>query len=111
MHLKNFSIYEPAEGVFRLSPAYDLLNAAIVNPKDDEELALTLNGRKKNINMADFLKLAETLGIEAVTIRRLAEKFIRLLPKSEEIIDSSFVPEKLKTRYKELLRERLARLR
>lgn len=49
MHLKNFSIYEPAEGVFRLSPAYDLLNAAIVNPKDDEEFALTLNGRKKNI--------------------------------------------------------------
>ena len=111
MHLKNFSIYEPAEGVFRLSPAYDLLNAAIVNPKDDEELALTLNGRKKNINMADFLKLAETLGIEAVTVRRLAEKFIRLLPKSEAIIDSSFVPEELKARYKELLRERLARLR
>ena len=111
MHLKNFSIYEPAEGVFRLSPAYDLLNAAIVNPKDDEELALTLNGRKKNINMADFLKLAETLGIEAVTVRRLAEKFRRLLPKSEAIIDSSFVPEELKLRYKELLRERLARLR
>ena len=111
MHLKNFSIYEPAEGVFRLSPAYDLLNAAIVNPKDDEELALTLNGRKKNINMADFLKLAETLGIEAVTARRLADKFRRLLPKSEELIDSSFVPEELKARYKELLRERLARLR
>lgn len=34
--------------MIRLTPAYDLLNAAIINPKDDEELALTLNGRKKN---------------------------------------------------------------
>lgn len=47
MHLKNFSLYEPKEGVIRLSPAYDLLNATIANPKDDEELAQTLNGKKK----------------------------------------------------------------
>lgn len=46
MHLKNFSLYEVADKI-RLTPAYELLNAAIINPKDDEELALTLNGRKK----------------------------------------------------------------
>ena len=39
MHLKNFSLYEVADKI-RLTPAYDLLNAAIINPKDDEELAL-----------------------------------------------------------------------
>lgn len=35
------------KGVIRLSPAYDLLNATIANPKGDEELALILNGKKK----------------------------------------------------------------
>lgn len=46
MHLKNISLYEAADGI-RLTPAYDLLNSVIINPKDDEELALTLNGRKR----------------------------------------------------------------
>lgn len=58
MHLKNFSLYEPHDSEIRLTPAYDLLNAAIINPKDDEELALTLNGRKKHINRNDFINLS-----------------------------------------------------
>ena len=45
MHLKNFSLYSPA-GEPVLTPAYDLLNAAISNPSDDEELALNLNGKQ-----------------------------------------------------------------
>ena len=44
MHLKNFSLYQPTEDV-RLTPAYDMLNVAIANPADDEQLALTLNGK------------------------------------------------------------------
>ena len=51
MHLKNFSLYEPIDGIIRLTPAYDMLNAVILNPKDDEELALTLNGKKKKLNI------------------------------------------------------------
>ena len=31
MHLKNFSLYEPQDDVIRLTPAYDLLNAIIIN--------------------------------------------------------------------------------
>jgi serine/threonine-protein kinase HipA len=38
MHLKNFSIYRPIED-YQLTPAYDLLNVAIANLKDKEELA------------------------------------------------------------------------
>ncbi len=46
MHLKNFSLIHEENGVV-LSPAYDLLNVNLVNPTDDEELALTLNGKRK----------------------------------------------------------------
>ena len=101
MHLKNFSLYEVGDKI-RLTPAYDLLNAAIINPKDDEELALTLNGRKKKLQREDFFKSAATLGIENVVIERL--------PKFETVIQNSFLSAELKEKYSELLKERFARL-
>ena len=46
MHLKNFSvIYKPNIGPI-FSPAYDLVATVLVNPADDEDLALTLNEKK-----------------------------------------------------------------
>ena len=111
MHLKNFSLYQPNDGVVRLSQAYDLLSAAIINPADDEELALTLNGRKKKITLADFQKAAETMGIEQVIVNRLVAKYVKLLPKFKDCIDNSFLNEELKQKYKVLLDERLARLK
>ena len=109
MHLKNFSLYETADKI-RLTPAYDLLNVVIINPKDDEELALTLNGRKKKLQKEDFIKSAATLGIETVIIERLINKYIKLLPKFEVVIQSSFISASLKERYIDLLRERLRKL-
>ncbi len=108
MHLKNFSLYE-VNGMTRLTPAYDLLNAAIINPKDDEEMALTLNGRKKNLQREDFVKLATTLGIEDVVVGRLINKYAKLLPKFEAVIQASFMSTELKGKYSELLRERVQR--
>ncbi|MDB5193954.1 MAG: type toxin-antitoxin system HipA family toxin, partial [Segetibacter sp.] len=48
MHLKNFSLLYNEDDVV-LSPAYDLLNVNLVNPKDDKELGLTLNAKKKKL--------------------------------------------------------------
>ena len=109
MHLKNFSLYEVADKI-RLTPAYDLLNAAIINPKDDEELALTLNGRKKKLQREDFIKSAATFGIDNVVVERLINKYIRLLSKFETVIQSSFLSDELKEKYGELLRDRIGRL-
>lgn len=109
MHLKNFSLYQPTEGIVRLSQAYDLLSAHIINPADDEELALTLNGRKKKLTLSDFLKAAETMGIEPVIVNRLVAKYIKLMPKFKECINNSFLSNELKQKYTDLLEERLAR--
>ena len=87
-----------------------MLNAAIINPKDDEELALTLNGRKKKLQREDFTRSAVTLGIENVIVERLINKYIKLLPKFETVIQNSFLSVELKEKYGELLKERLARL-
>ena len=99
MHLKNFSLYEPQDGTIRLTPAYDLLNAAILNPKDDEELALTLNGRKKRLKRSDFIAAGGTMGIDPKTVDRLIGKYVRLLPRMSEFIGQSFLDEELKNRY------------
>jgi serine/threonine-protein kinase HipA len=49
MHLKNFSLLKtPAIGC-ALSPACDMVSTVLVNPADKEELALTLNAKKKRL--------------------------------------------------------------
>lgn len=109
MHLKNFSLYAP-KGKWGLTPAYDLLNVALVNTKDDEELALTLNARKKRIKKADFLKAMETSGIAPKVFENMVAKYQKLLPKFNEAIDMSFLDAEDKEMYKQSIAARLKRL-
>ena len=109
MHLKNFSLYAP-KGKWVLTPAYDLLNVALVNPKDDEELALTLNARKKRIKKADFLKAMETSDITPKVFENMVAKYQKLLPKFNEAIDMSFLDAEDKEMYKQSITSRLARV-
>lgn len=69
MHLKNFSMVKTSYG-WALSPAYDLLNVAIVNPDDSEELALTIAGKKKKITRKLLVEFGIGLGL---TKRQLKE--------------------------------------
>lgn len=102
MHLKNFSLYLPENDV-KLSPTYDLLCISIVNPSDDEQLALTLNGKKKNIKPSDFQCAFETCGVPSKVFGNLQKKYQKLLPKFIEIIDTSFLNDDLKEKYKKLI--------
>ena len=106
MHLKNFSLYSPA-GEPVLTPAYDLLNAVISNPADDEELALNLNGKKKRMKDADFRTAYRTCGVPEIVFDRVKKKYKDLLPKFEEEIQRSFLSDELKTFYIDLLHRRL----
>ena len=108
MHLKNFSLYAP-KGKWGLTPAYDLLNVTLVNPKDDEELALTLNARKKRIKKADFVKAMETSGIAPKVFENMVSKYHKLLPKFNEVIDMSFLDDEDKEIYKQSTASRLKR--
>ena len=110
MHLKNFSLYEPHDGNIRLTPAYDMLNAVILNQKDDDELALTLNGKKKRLKRQDFITSGLTMGVEQKTIERLIGKYVRLLPEMKKLIGNSFLNDELKDKYAELLIGRIDRI-
>lgn len=111
MHLKNFSLFEPHDGNIRLTPAYDMLNAVILNPKDDEELALTLNGKKKNLKRSDFIISGLTMGVEQKTIERLIGKYVKLLPEMKKLIGNSFLNDELKDKYTRLITERINRIK
>ena len=107
MHLKNFSLYSLA-GEPVLTPAYDLLSAAISNPADDEELALNVNGRKKHLKDSDFIAAFKTCGVPEIVFDRIKKKYRALLPKIEEEIQRSFLSEDLKASYIELLHRRIS---
>lgn len=109
MHLKNFSLYCP-EKDYLLAPAYDLLNTTIVNPKDKEELALPLSGRKTKLRVADFLNTARTIGLEESVVLRLIKGLQKALPKWQVLIQSSFLDENMKNAYQEPIMSRLSRL-
>lgn len=109
MHLKNFSLYAP-KGEYHLTPAYDLLNVAIVNPKDTEEMALTLNGKKSHLTKADFISIAEKCGIAERTVNQIIQLFQKVMPKWEQLIADSFLSEEMKSRYLLLLKRRMEML-
>lgn len=110
MHLKNFSLLEqPGLGMV-LSPAYDLLNTALVNPADEEEMALTLNGRKKKLKKEDFIACMSNLKIDEKQLENIFLKMEHVIPKWQEFIDRSFMSEIFKEKYKVILADRMKRL-
>lgn len=101
MHLKNFSLMHQPEGIV-LSPAYDLLNVNLLNPKDEEELALTLNGKKAKLKLTDFKALAENLRINEKVYYNSFKLFSSKNEEVMDLIDRSFLDKKMRKRYKEI---------
>lgn len=95
----------------KLSSAYDLLSTKIVMPEDTEELALTLNGKKRKLQKSDFIKVMTASGLSEKVISNMAKKFRRSIVKWLDLIDVSFLPENIKKEYKKLILSRVMALR
>lgn len=110
MHLKNFSlIYDPVNGPV-LAPAYDMLSTALVNPKDKEDLALTLNGKKKRINRSDFEMAFNTLKLDQKQQANLFTKMGKAKNQWIEFVQISFLSADFKDKYIQLINERFERI-
>lgn len=115
-HIKNFSIYSPhQDGVYELTPAYDLINTSL--HADDFRTALDLFKDEENYNgkffkdngfygASDFLEFARRIGI----VEKRAQKFIlditAHIPEMDEMLDKSFLSDEAKVLYKERIRDR-----
>jgi serine/threonine-protein kinase HipA len=106
MHLKNFSLIRNEEDEIVISPAYDLLATKLLLPNDEEDLALTLNGKKSNFSKKDFDEFSENLGINKSALKKIYEKFEQSFEDFYELINKSFLSDDMKEKYIDLLKER-----
>lgn len=109
MHLKNFSMMESPFG-WTLAPAYDLLNVSIINPEDDEELALTLGGRKKKLSKKHFRQFGADLGMTEKQIEGTFKRFVKNKPRAMAWIDRSSLSDTMKIAYKQSVDKRYVQL-
>lgn len=110
MHLKNFSLYSREKGIYNLTPAYDLLSTALVIPEDTEELALTLNGKKRKLAKQDFMASMQLSGLDEKVIENLFRKFRKAVFPWRELIARSFLPGEMQERYNEFIAKRMEKL-
>lgn len=103
MHLKNFSLLKDENKEYNLSPAYDLVASELVVEGDDEELALTLNAKKKKIKRKDFETAMETSGINSKAAQNILDKFESVDKDWFNLIDKSFLSDTMKQEYKNLI--------
>ncbi len=106
MHLKNFSLIDNPELGYILSPAYDMVASNLVVEGDDEELALTLNGKKKKIRKKDFLEALGRFSIDSKVIENLFNRFKGSMDNWHKFIEISFIPKDMKASYHQLINER-----
>lgn len=110
MHLKNFLLIETAENSqsYILSNAYDMLPVNTVNPADTEQMALTLNGKKRNLRRNDFLKFADACGLARTVAGRLIDKLIRDSKQFPILAERSYLTDSLKEELKSLIIDRVS---
>lgn len=111
MHLKNFSLIRRPGLGYVLTPAYDLVATALVNPGDNEELALTLNGKKRKLKRLDFEHAFVSLQLDAKQSENIFLKMEKAREKWMDFIEISFISNDLKKQYKDLITERFEKLK
>ena len=107
MHLKNYSMFLSDSG-WVLSPLYDLLNVKLVLPKDKEDTALLLGGKKMNFSRRTFDDFGGVLKLNAKQINGVYRRLQKWLPAAGDLIDASFLDLDRQKGYKELIAKRVA---
>jgi len=103
MHLKNFSLISRKPGSYELAPAYDVLAVQLLMPEDDEELALTLNGKKKKLKKQDFDTAMLNAGIPEKAVDNLWRRINKGMQEWADLIGNSFLSLNQKTAFIELI--------
>ncbi len=114
-HVKNFSIYSPnADGVYKLTPAYDLLNTSLhvqelgrtaleLFTDDFETEFFKANGF---YGKSDFMELARRIGIKEIRAQRFIAEICSHLNEMDAMIDRSYLSEQGKALFKTQVKDR-----
>lgn len=117
-HLKNFSVLQTADGDYRLSPAYDLINTALHGDEEDFALRQGLSAeieksdvyeRSHHPCQSDFVAFGRKIGLGNRRISALMTPFLKVHPQVDKLIDASELDDVCKRRYKAICQERFKR--
>jgi serine/threonine-protein kinase HipA len=73
MHLKNWALLDNGSEI-KLAPCYDLVASRLYIP-DEDESALTINGKRNKLNQADFNVMANTLDLDKKSVSNIFGNF------------------------------------
>ncbi|WP_269240899.1 HipA domain-containing protein [Flavobacterium limnophilum] len=110
MHLKNFSVITKA-GKTTLAPVYDFLNSSISIKNPQEELALSLKGKKSNFKSTELIDYyaKERLELNDKTIDVILSDMNKSVSKWTELVEISFLSDVMKEKYLKLMENRIKR--
>ena len=115
-HLKNFSLFESAQGDYILTPAYDLLNTRLHFPNEPTATGLDFfadghfTSRYEELGFysgEDFVELGECFGVPENTVRKMLARFGRAACDVEREIASSLLSVPAKELYLKYFIDRL----
>ena len=105
-HLKNFSLINRGDGEYHLSPAYDLINTSLhlYEPRIfaldkglfREGMHLT---DTRTVTRTDFEEFGRRIGLATRLVKRELDNFATEQPLAKELINRSFLSDKLKKYY------------
>ncbi|MHB8280561.1 MAG: type II toxin-antitoxin system HipA family toxin [Candidatus Humimicrobiaceae bacterium] len=108
MHLKNWSILLLNDGNICLSPCYDLISSKLYIAEEDET-ALTINGKRNSLKLSDFRELAKYLKIDDKASQNVIDKFKNAKEKILNMLDYEMSVERIK-KLREIILERYERI-
>ncbi len=94
------------DGQWSLSPGYDLLNVYLANPKDKEELALSLEGEKKKFARHQFERFGAHLGLNNKQINGVFDRIVNNQSKAKNLLESSFLSKEMQEAYWKIMLRR-----
>lgn len=105
-HLKNFSLINHGDGEYHLAPAYDLINTSLhlYEPRIFAlDKGLFREGMQlsdtRSVNRADFEEFGRRIGLAPRLVKRELDTFASEQALAKELIDRSFLSDKLKRYY------------
>ena len=107
MHLKNFSLYE-INDEYQLTPAYDLVPVLMIF--NQQEMALTINGKKKNITKKDFYEFGLKMDIKKHIIDSIFEDILNSKEKMNEFINKTDLSDEEKTKFISFINKKILSL-
>ena len=104
MHLKNFSLIREHDGEWHLSKAYDLVPVKTVMPADEDDLALTVNGKNRKLRLGDFRQAADSMRFTPVQFSRSLRRVTSAVRAHlDEALARSFLSDDFKLRLGKLV--------